>query len=137
MPNQHRGEISALFDDMPHTLVLTLGALAELESAFGATDMLALAERFQSGRLSATDATKIIGAGLRAAGHAHTDDAVGRLRTPDGAAGYVAIVAKLLAATFGGPAGTIASAAIDAAINAPVPRASAVEDAPLPFLGAR
>ena len=84
--------------------MLTLGALAELESAFGAADMLALAERFQSGRLSATDATKIIGAGLRAAGHALTDDDVGRMRTPDGAAGYVSIVARLLAATFGGPA---------------------------------
>ena len=94
MPNAHRGEIAAVFDDTPHTLVLTLGALAELESAFGATDMLALAERFQSGRLSANDATKIIGAGLRAAGHALSDDDVSRLRTPDGAAGYVGIVAK-------------------------------------------
>ena len=136
MPNAHRGEISALFDDAPHTLVLTLGALAELESAFGATDMLALAERFQSGRLSATDAIRIIGAGLRAAGHALSDDDVSRLRTPDGAAGYVGIVAKLLAASFGGPAGAIVADVIDSAINQPIPRASAVEP-PDPFLGAR
>ncbi len=41
-------------------LVPTLGALAELESAFGNDDMLALAERFSSGRVSARDAIRII-----------------------------------------------------------------------------
>ena len=46
---------------------LTLGALAELESAFGDEDMIALAERFGRGRLSARDAARIIGAGLRGA----------------------------------------------------------------------
>ena len=37
------------------TLVLTLGALAELEAAFGADDLVALAERFGTGRLKARD----------------------------------------------------------------------------------
>lgn len=105
MPNLHRGEIEAHFDGRPHTLCLTLGALAELEAAFGDSDMLALAERFQAGRLSARDASRILGAGLRGAGHVISDDDVGRLKTENGAAGFVAIVAKLLAATFGGPVG--------------------------------
>jgi hypothetical protein len=101
MPNPHRGEIEARLDGSPFNLVLTLGALAELEHAFGDTDMLALAERFQSGRLSARDAVRIIGAGLRGAGHDIADEAVARMRADGGAAGFVDIVARLLAATFG------------------------------------
>jgi hypothetical protein len=100
MPNHHRGEIEALLDGARYTLVLTLGALAELEAAFGDTDMLALAERFQSGRLSARDAQRIIGAGLRGAGYDLTDDAVARMQADGGAAGFVDIVARLLGATF-------------------------------------
>jgi hypothetical protein len=101
MPNRHRGEIEAELGGEKHTLVLTLGALAELESAFEANDLLALAERFEKGRLSAGDAIKILGAGLRGAGSEISDDEVARLATPAGAAGYVRIVSELLAATFG------------------------------------
>jgi hypothetical protein len=100
--NPHRGEIEARLDGKPHRLCLTLGALAELESAFGDTDMLALAERFQAGRLSAREAVRIIAAGLRGAGHDIADDAVARMQADGGAAGFVDIVARLLAATFGG-----------------------------------
>jgi len=102
MPNPHRGEIEARLDGKPHRLCLTLGALAELEAAFGDSDMLALAERFQSGRLSAREAVRIIAAGLRGAGHDIADDAVARMQADGGAAGFVDIVARLLAATFGG-----------------------------------
>jgi hypothetical protein len=99
--NPHRGEIEARLDGRPHTLCLTLGALAELEAAFGHEDMLALAERFQSGRLSARDAVRIIGAGLRGAGLDIADGAVARMQADGGAAGFVDIVARLLSATFG------------------------------------
>lgn len=101
MPNPHRGEIQAFLDGELHTLCLTLGALAELEAAFGDEDMLALAERFGRGRLSARDAIRVIGAGLRGAGADLTDDAIARLRSDAGAAGFVDIVARLLSATFG------------------------------------
>ena len=101
MPNPHRGEIEAHLDGQPCTLCLTLGALAELEHAFGHEDMLALAERFQSGRLSARDAQRIIGAGLRGAGHDIDDQAVAGMQAEGGAAGFVDIVARLLTATFG------------------------------------
>jgi hypothetical protein len=106
MPNLHRGEIEARLDGAAYRLCLTLGALAELEQAFGDTDMLALAERFQAGRLSARDAQQIIAAGLRGAGHDVADDAVARMQADGGAAGFVDIVARLLAATFGGSAGS-------------------------------
>ena len=101
MPNRHRGEIEARLDGKAYTLCLTLGALAELEHAFGHEDMLALAQRFQSGRLSARDAQRIIGVGLRGAGHDIADDAVARMQAEGGAAGFVDIVARLLTATFG------------------------------------
>ena len=104
MPNKHRGEIDAQLDGRQRTLVLTLGALAELESAFGADDLVALAERFGTGRLSARDLTRIIGAGLRGAGEAVTDDEVAAMTAEGGAAGFVRIAAELIAATFDGGA---------------------------------
>jgi hypothetical protein len=105
MANKHRGEIEACLDGKTYRLCLTLGALAELETAFGDDDMLALAQRFEKGRLRASDATRIIGAGLRGAGHDIADEAVAAMRTAGGVFGFVDIVARLLAATFGGPAG--------------------------------
>lgn len=79
---------------------LTLGALAELEQAFGAGDLGALAERLGHGRMAARDAILILSAGLRAAGHDVSEEAVARMQAEGAAAGFVAIVARLLAATF-------------------------------------
>jgi hypothetical protein len=100
MVNMHRGEIEAVLDGRPFRLCLTLGALAELEAAFGDEDMLALATRFEKGRISARDCVRIIGAGLRGAGHEIANEAVSRMASEGGAAGYVEIVARLLNATF-------------------------------------
>ena len=101
MANKHRGEIDAELGERRRTLVLTLGALAELETAFGAGDLVALADRFGSGRLSAGDLIHIIGAGLRGAGEAISDDEVAAMTTEGGAAGFSTVAAELLAATFG------------------------------------
>jgi len=124
MANLHRGEIDAMLDGQPLRLCLTLGALAELESTFGDEDMLALAERFSRGRLGARDAVRIIGAGLRGAGHQFTDDAVARMRAEGGAAGFVDIVSRLLTATFG------------AAEDAPMAKAVETSEAPADAGGA-
>jgi hypothetical protein len=104
MVNRHRGEIEAVLDGKPLRLCLTLGALAELEDAFGQDDMLALASRFEAGRLSARDAVRVIGAGLRGGGLDLDDAHVARMQADGGAAGFVDIVARLLTATFGAPA---------------------------------
>jgi tail tube GTA-gp10-like protein len=101
MPNIHRGEIEAEIGGAKRTLVLTLGALAELEAAFGADDLVALTERFGSGRLKARDLIRIIGAGLRGAGEKMSDEDVARMEVAGGAQGYVRIAADLIAATFG------------------------------------
>ena len=127
MPNRHRGEIEADIGGARRRLVLTLGALAELEAAFGADDLVALAERFGGGRLTARDLVRIIGAGLRGAGADVSDEQVAAMTTPDGAAGFVRIAADLLAATFGDRAGESerASAYEGAAANPPSPQAAA------------
>ncbi len=100
MANRHRGEIEAELGGKTYTLVLTLGALAEIEHAYGGEDLLGIAERFEQGRIKATDAIRVIGAGLRGAGNTITDGDVAKLSVQAGAAGYVAIVADLLKATF-------------------------------------
>lgn len=101
MANRYRGEIEAELGGVKRTMVLTLGALAELEDAFGAEDLVTLTERFATGRLKARDLTRIIGAGLRGAGEAISNDEVSQLVVDDGAQGYVRIAAALIAATFG------------------------------------
>jgi hypothetical protein len=101
MANKHRGEIEAGIGGARRRLVLTLGALAELEAAFGADDLVALTERFGAGRMKALDLIRIIGAGLRGAGENVTDDEVARMEVEGGAQGYVRIAADLIAATFG------------------------------------
>ena len=100
MPNRHRGEIAVEIGGRQRVLVLTLGALAELEAAFGAADLVALTERFGSGRMSARDLVRIIAAGLRGAGEAVSDDEVAAMTVAGGAAGYVRVAAELIAATF-------------------------------------
>jgi hypothetical protein len=102
MPNLHRGEIEAEIGGGKRRLVLTLGALAELEAAFGAEDLVALAERFAGGRLKARDLVRIIAAGLRGAGAAISDEEVAAMLVAGGAEAYVRIASALIAATFGG-----------------------------------
>lgn len=119
MPNLHRGEIEATLDGRPMTLCLTLGALAELEAMFGEEDMLALANRFASGRLSARDAIHVLGAGLRGGGHDIADSDVARLQAEGGAAGFVDVVARLLTATFGAGQAARPGSADDVAALAP------------------
>jgi len=102
-PNRHRGEISAEIEGEHYRLCLTLGALAELETAFGDTDLLALAERFEQGRISAGDAILVLGAGLRGAGHIITNEELAGLQITGGAGGYLRLVVDLLEATFSPP----------------------------------
>ncbi len=117
MANARRGDIDAQFGDKRHTLRLTLGALAELESAFGVTDLVGLAQRFENGRLSARDLLRIIAAGLRGAGLDISDEDVAKLPVNGGLPAYARIASDLLAATFGE-----ALAEGDAALVPPAPQ---------------
>ena len=100
MANIHRGEIEAELSGRRYVLCLTLGALAEIEHAYGGEDLLAIAQRFEAGRIGAKDAIRLIGAGLRGAGNAVTDEEVAAMTVEGGVAGYLAIVIRLLKATF-------------------------------------
>ncbi|KQT88237.1 gene transfer agent family protein [Aurantimonas sp. Leaf443] len=107
--NRRRGEVAATIDGREQVLCLTLGALAELEDAFGADDLTALAGRFSSGRLSARDLMRVLAAGLRGAGTPADETAVASMRIEGGAAGAAAVAAALLTAAFGTPEGGAAS----------------------------
>lgn len=120
MTNLHRGDVTAFIGGAERTLRLTLGALAELEAAFGAADLGDLAARFGDGRLRARDAIKVIAAGLRGAGAAVTDEEVAAMPMAAGAAGYADLVVRLVAAAFGPATGEGAAAPL-----APTPRPAA------------
>ena len=96
-----RGEIEAVIGGETRMLCLTLGAMAELEERMQAGDLVGLAERFATGRVSARDLTAILGAGLRGGGNAVTDDDLARLSIEGGLKGAAEIAARLLKATFG------------------------------------
>lgn len=130
MPNRRRGEVEAILDGRPTTLVLTLGALAELEAAFAAEDLSALAARFAAGRLSARDVIRVVTCGLKGAGHAIGEAEVAALRIDGGVVGWAALVADLLAVTFGGDDGEGAPRPADPAPSPPI-----VPGAPSPSPG--
>ena len=62
---------------------------------------MALAARFEQGRLRARDLLTIIACGLRGGGAALSDDEVAALAHAQGLPGYVDVAGRLLAATFG------------------------------------
>ena len=68
MVNPMRGEVEIMLDGAAHVARLTLGALAELEQDLGAQSLLALAERFETGRFSSRDVLAVLVAGLRGGG---------------------------------------------------------------------
>ncbi|MCR6498904.1 gene transfer agent family protein [Shinella sp. CPCC 101442] len=98
--NRRRGEIEAFLDGERRVLCLTLGALAELETAFAVDSLTGLAERFSSGRLKADDLIRIIGAGLRGGGNLFSDEDVAGMAVADALEGFARITAELLRATF-------------------------------------
>jgi Phage tail tube protein, GTA-gp10 len=101
MANRHRGEVAAKLNGRDWILCLTLGALAELETAFEADNLSELIARFSTGRLSARDMLRILCAGLRGGGHVVSEEDVADMRAEGGAAGFASVVAALLTATFG------------------------------------
>ena len=101
MVNKRRGEIAAELDGKQWKLCLTLGALAELESAFDAADLVALGARFSSGKLSAKDMIAVITAGLRGGGHEVETSNVSNMQADGGLTQLADIVVRLLSATFG------------------------------------
>ncbi len=104
MANRRRGEVPLQLGDKRYTLCLTLGALAELEDAFGVDDLMALAERFGTGRLSSRDLLRLLAVALRGGGHDVSDADVANFVLPDGIEPVATAIADLLMVTFGAEA---------------------------------
>lgn len=100
MANRRRGEISTVIGGERRSLCLTLGALAELEDAFGVQNLSELGAKFEKGGLSAKDCITIIGCGLRGAGEDISDHDLAGMTVGGGLKGWMAIVAELLKAAF-------------------------------------
>ncbi|MDH6268370.1 hypothetical protein M2360_003775 [Rhizobium sp. SG_E_25_P2] len=98
--NRRRGEVEAVIDGERRILCLTLGAIAELETAFGVDNIADLAGRFSGGRLSARDVMTILAAGLRGGGNRLDDEDLADLSIEGGLEGAVRLTAELLASAF-------------------------------------
>ncbi|WP_298678380.1 gene transfer agent family protein [uncultured Lentibacter sp.] len=68
MGNPFASEVALVMDGERRVLKLTLGALAELETAMGEDTLVALVGRFEAGSFSSRDVMKLIVAGLRGGG---------------------------------------------------------------------
>jgi hypothetical protein len=66
LPNQARGEVMIVIDGAPHILCVTLGALAQLETAFNAPSFAHLGDRLKM--LNAHDLLIVLSALLGAEG---------------------------------------------------------------------
>jgi hypothetical protein len=102
MANRRRGEVALQLGDTRYTLCLTLGALAELEDVFGVQDLMALTERFGTGRLSSRDLLALLAVALRGGGQPLSDVEVANLQLHEGIEPVAAALADLLVMTFGG-----------------------------------
>lgn len=68
MVNPFAGEVELVLDGHPHTLRLTLGALAELEAGLDGETVLDLVTRLEAGQIASRDVLAIIVTGLRGGG---------------------------------------------------------------------
>ncbi|MAY60924.1 MAG: hypothetical protein CML29_01820 [Rhizobiales bacterium] len=100
-PNRLRGEVTARIDGESRILCLTLGALAQLESAYETDGLSALCARLGAGTFSSSDLIRILGAGLRGGGNLADDADVAAMTFDGGVPEMARIAAELLVAAFG------------------------------------
>lgn len=100
-PNQFRGEIAATIDGERRILCLTLGALAELETAYGSEGLSGLCNRLSVGHFAAEDLIRIIGAGLRGGGNFASNKDVATMSVDGGVPEMAKIAARLIISAFG------------------------------------
>jgi len=105
MANPFAGEVVVTFDGKAQVAKLTLGALAELEAALGEDSLVALAARFEAGRVSSRDVLALIVAGLRGGGWQGTAEDLRAVDIGGGPVAAARIAAELLARAFAVPGG--------------------------------
>jgi len=105
MANPYAGEVALVIDGEQRVLKLTLGALAELETALGADSLVALVERFEAGRFSTRDVLALVLAGLRGGGWQGGGGALLTAEIEGGPVAAARVAAQLLARAFALPEG--------------------------------
>ena len=103
MANPHAGEVALWLDGRRHVLKLTLGALAELEATLEADSLVAMVERFETGRYSARDVLALIVAGLRGGGWVGSAEDLRTAEVRGGPVEAARVAAQLLARAFAAP----------------------------------
>lgn len=100
MVNPIRGEVESNLFGRPMTFCLTLGALAEIEVAFGEDGLRPLLARFARADLSASDLVIILGAAARAGGAVISNDELADCRLHGGLEDACRLAGALLLACF-------------------------------------
>lgn len=100
MANPQRGEAQIRVNGEERVMRLTLGALAELETRMQATSLLGLAEKFESGGVSASELIALLAAGIRGAGGAVSEEELASAEIEGGAVGAMRAGLMLLSRTF-------------------------------------
>ena len=100
MANPLAGEVAVLLDGAPHVMKLTLGALAELETALDAPSLVELVERFEGGRFSTRDVLALVVAGLRGGGWSGVAGDLLKVEIGGGPVEAARAAAELLARAF-------------------------------------
>lgn len=100
MTNPWRGEVTLVVDGVPHTMRLTLGALASLEAELQEPSLVALVERFEQGRFSSADVLALLKAGLQGAGSDLDPVELAHAEIEGGPMGAARAAAELIARAF-------------------------------------
>jgi len=103
MANPYAGEVSLTLDGRAHVAKLTLGALAELETALETETLVALVERFETHRFSTRDVLALIVAGLRGGGWKGSPADLMQVEIGGGPMEAARVAAMLLARAFALP----------------------------------
>lgn len=105
MANPWAGEVAVWLNGTRHVAKLTLGALAELETALAEDSLIALVERFEGGRFSSRDVLALLVAGLRGGGWEGTAADLRTVEIGGGPVEAARVAAELLARAFALPQG--------------------------------
>lgn len=103
MANPWAGEVALVVNGEPRVAKLTLGTLAEMEVALGAPSLIALVERFETGRFTARDVLAVLLAGLRGGGWNGTAEDLARAEIAGGPLAAARLAAQLLVRAFAPP----------------------------------
>jgi len=101
--NPWAGEVALVIDGQARTCKLTLGALAELETALGTGTLVELVKRFEAGGFSTRDVLALIVAGLRGGGWQGTARDLVGAEIEGGIVRAAEAAAELLARAFAQP----------------------------------